>query len=260
MCWVLYLAGLHVQSLIPRQDCTCRVLYVASIASVESCTGWVSLVQSLIPGRDEMCWVRTVPGGDWMCWVLYMTGLHVQSLVPWQDCICRVLYVARVASVESCTGWVSLVQSLVPGRDWMCWVYTVPGGDWMCWVLYLARFACAESCTLTGLHMQDLVCGKNCKSRVLHRVSTAHAESCTWQGLNGLGLVPGGDLTCRLTTIDGLVCLVRFQTVNFRLFLCKQTDKLSFAWWANAKHIKENCLGFRFLFDMAAYIQWARNL
>ncbi len=48
---------------------------------------------------------------------------------------------------------------------------------------------------------------------------------------------------------------IKLIILNFCLFLCKQTNnKLPFAWWANSKKIKKNCLGFRFLLETTAYI------
>jgi hypothetical protein len=54
------------------------------------------------------------------------------------------------------------------------------------------------------------------------------------------------------TCIDGQVRLVCLQTDNFHLFLCQQknTGQTFLAQWANGKHIKENCLGFHFLFSI----------
>ncbi len=55
-------------------------------------------------------------------------------------------------------------------------------------------------------------------------------------------------------TVDGQVCLVRFQMDTLRLFSHQQTDnKYPFA-QANSKRINENRLGFRFPFETAAYI------
>ncbi len=57
-------------------------------------------------------------------------------------------------------------------------------------------------------------------------------------------------------SIDGQVCLVHLQrTISFCFFINKQmNDKLPFARQANGKRIQENCLSFRFPFEMAAYI------
>jgi hypothetical protein len=51
-----------------------------------------------------------------------------------------------------------------------------------------------------------------------------------------------------------LVCLVCLQTDNFCLFLCKQTDKGQSSVCTMSKRMNENCLGFRFPFETAAYI------